>query len=148
VAAVNADLASLQGIFQNPRKDLLLNEDEVERFYAYGFAQYGTGNWSEAADVFRVLCTRRPLEPRFWFALGATLQEAGQYNDALHSWAMAALLKKEDPYPHFHAAECYFSLLSAEDGSKALSESDIRIKQEAHPLKERIALLRQQWRLS
>ena len=128
--------------------DLILSEEEVERFYAYGFAHYGSGNWSEAADVFRVLCTRRPLEPRFWFALGATLQEAGSYHDALHSWAMAALLKKEDPYPHFHAAECCFSLHMSYDAAKALTESETRIRSEpTHPLKPKIGLLRQQWRL-
>lgn len=128
--------------------DLKLSDEEVERFYAYGFAQYGSGNWAEAADVFRVLCTRRPLEPRFWFALGATLQEAGTYHDALHSWAMAALLKSEDPYPHFHAAECCFSLQMSDDAAKALAESEVRIrKEESHPLKVKIGLLRQQWRL-
>ena len=125
---------------------LTLSGEEMERFYAYGFAQYGSGNWSEAADVFRVLCTRRPLEPRFWFALGATLQEAGSYYDALHSWAMAALLKKEDPYPHFHAAECCFSLQLSEDAAKALAESDMRTEN-GHPLKDKIGILKQQWRL-
>lgn len=130
------------------KEALSLGEEEVERFYAYGFAHYGSGKWDEAADVFRVLCTRRPLEARFWFALGATLQEAGSYKDALHSWAMAALLKAEDPYPHFHAAESYFSLRMREDAAKALAESETRVRAEPdHPLKDKIALLRQQWRL-
>lgn len=142
------DSLPLKELLKDPRSDLLLSEEEVERFYAYGFAQYNSGNWAEATDVFRLLCTRRPLEPRFWFALGATLQEAGVYQDALHSWAMAALLKKEDPYPHFHAAECCFSLHWADDAAKALDESEARIKNESiHPLKGRIALLRQQWEL-
>ncbi len=123
-------------------------EEEVEKFYAYGFAHYGSGHWSEAADVFRVLCTRRPLEPRFWFALGATLQEAGSYFDALHSWAMAALLKHEDPYPHFHAAECCLSLHMTQDAAKALTESEARIQGEpSHPLKVKIGLLKHQWKL-
>jgi tetratricopeptide (TPR) repeat protein len=117
------------------RPNLSLSEEEVEKFYAYGFAHYGSGNWNEAADGF-------------WFALGATLQEAGSYYDALHSWAMAALLKKEDPYPHFHAAECCFSLQMSEDAAKALKESEIRMgKEPLHPLKIKIGLLRQQWRL-
>ena len=123
-----------------------MGDQEVEKFYAFGFAQYGSGHWGEAADVFRVLCTRRPLEPRFWFALGATLQEAGSYQDALHSWAMAALLKSDDPYPHFHAAECCFSLKLSSDAALALTESETRL-QAAHPLKEKIDLLRQQWKL-
>ncbi|MGB7978346.1 MAG: tetratricopeptide repeat protein [Chlamydiales bacterium] len=125
-----------------------LSEEEVERFYAYGFAHYGSGNWGEAADTFRVLCLRRPMEPRFWFALGATLQEAGSYNEALHSWAMAALLKREDPYPHFHAAECCFSLRMAQDAAKALAESEMRVRSDpAHPLNPKIGLLKRQWRL-
>ena len=74
-----------------------LEESSIEEFYAYGFAQYNSGRWDEAADAFRVLCTNRPLEPKFWFGLGATMQEAGSYMEALHSWAMVALLKKEDP---------------------------------------------------
>ncbi len=125
-----------------------LSDNEVERFYSFGFAQYGSGNWNQAADVFRVLCTRRPLEPKFWFALGATLQEARSYEEALQSWAMAALLKKEDPYPHFHAAECCLSLQMVKDAAKALRESEVRTQDEPkHPLKEKITLLRQQWRL-
>ena len=124
-----------------------MEQIEVERFYAYGFAQYGSGNWNEAADTFRVLCTKRPMEPRFWFALAGTLQEAGSYHDALPSWAMAALLQPEDPYPHFHAAECCLSMKMTHDAAKALSESDRRIQSAAHPLKERIDLLRRQWSL-
>ncbi len=125
-----------------------MSEEEVEQFYTFGFAQYGSGNWDSAADVFRVLCTRRPLEPRFWFALGATLQEAGSYQDALYSWAMAAMLKTEDPYPHFHAAECCLSLHMNEDAAKALKETALRLEKEpSHPLKDKVSLLKQQWRI-
>lgn len=119
---------------------------EAEQFYSYGFAHYNSGNWSEAADAFRVLCTKRPLEPRFWFGLGATLQEAGSYLDALHAWAMAALLKKEDPYPHFHAAECYFSLQDKGEGAKALREAKSLLSEE-DPLQHKIALLKEQWEI-
>ena len=122
-----------------------MKEEEIEQFYAYGFAQYGSGNWGQAADVFRVLCTRRPMEGKFWFALGATLQEAGSYQDALYSWAMASLLNREDPYPHFHAAECCLSLQMTQDAAKALKETETRI-QDDHPLKEKVTLLKEQWR--
>ena len=126
-----------------------LSEEEVEAFYSFGFSQYGSGNWPEAADTFRVLCTRRPLDPRFWFALGATLQEARSYEDALPSWAMASLLKREDPYPHFHAAECYFSLKRKDEALKALKESSERIGQNpSHPLEEKILVLKELWGLS
>ncbi len=123
----------------------LLSDSEAESFYLAAYSHYQSGHWTEAADVFRLLCTRRPLDPRFWFGLGASLQEGGSYFDALHAWAMASLLKKEDPYPHFHAAECYFSLGDAQEAAKALDEAFIKIETN-HPLGEKIALLKDQWR--
>jgi type III secretion system low calcium response chaperone LcrH/SycD len=124
----------------------LISDEEVESFYLYAFSHYNSGHWSEAARCFKVLCTRRPLDSRFWFGLGAALQEGGNYRDALHAWAMAALLKRQDPYPHFHAAECAFSLGDAGDAEKALNEAAKRIENN-HPLEGKISLLRQQWRI-
>lgn len=123
-----------------------VREDLVEEFYAYGFAHYQTGNWNEAADVFRVLCTRRPMEARFWIGLSATLQEAENYQDALHGWAMAALLEDRDPFPHFHAAECYLSMQNCKEAAKALKEAEQRTL-EADPLRAKIALLKEQWKV-
>jgi type III secretion system low calcium response chaperone LcrH/SycD len=125
----------------------LLSDDEVETVYLYAYSHYNSGHWTEAADIFRLLCTRRPLEGRFWFGLGAALQEGGSYRDALHSWAMAALLEKQDPYPHFHAAECYFSIGEEHEGAKALNEAVLRIETN-HPLEGKIALLREQWKVT
>ncbi len=127
-------------------EQMKMSDEYLEQFYAYGFAQYGTGNWTEAADVFRVLCTRRPLEERFWFALGASLQQARSYSDALHAWSMAALLSPENPLPHFHAAECCFSLQNKDDGAKALKEAEQRLKN-PDPLQGKIAILKEQWRV-
>jgi type III secretion system low calcium response chaperone LcrH/SycD len=120
------------------------SEESVEEFYSYGFAQYNAGNWDQAKDLFTVLCAQRPLDARFWFGLGATMQESGNYLDALHSWAMGALLRNEDPYPHFHAAECYFSLEDNEQGIKALREVELRMTKE-HPLEIKFTLLKEQW---
>lgn len=125
----------------------LLSDEEVESFYLYGYSHYNSGDWAEAADIFRLLCTRRPLDARFWFGLGAALQEGSSYLDALHAWAMVALLKKEDPFPHFHAAECYFSLGEHEEAGKALQEASLKIETN-HPLQEKIFLLREQWRVA
>jgi len=124
----------------------LLSDDETEAFYLYAYSHYQSGHWAEAADLFRLLCTRRPLESRFWFGLGAALQEGCSYFEALHSWAMAALLKPADPYPHFHAAECYYSLNDRSEAEKALLEAASKIDAATHPLGNKIALLKEQWR--
>lgn len=125
-----------------------LSPAEVEQFYSFAFAQYQCGDLKKAADAFHVLCARRPLEARFWFGLGATLQQDKYYEKAMHAWAMAALIDHENPYPHFHAAECACSLANLDDAKLALRETEIRIeKQEDHPLQDRIPLLKEAWKL-
>lgn len=104
----------------------LLSDAEAELFYSYAFAHYQSGHSKEAIEAFHVLCARRPLESRFWFGLGASLQEERKYQDALHAWAMTALLNPDDPYPHFHAAECYLSLNLPQDAEKAFQEARLR----------------------
>lgn len=122
-----------------------IDGEKIERLYAFGYAQYTSGNWPKAADIFRSLCTTRPLESRFWFALGASLQGGSFYREALPSWAMAALLKDKDPYPHYHAAECYLSLKKVQEAQKALEEAFSRLPEKGHPLEGKIALLKKQW---
>ena len=126
--------------------DVLLSEGELEVFYTYAFAQYEGGHFGEAVDTFRVLCTRRPFEGKFWFGLGAALQEAESYKEALQAWAMAALLLEKDPYPHFHAAEVYFSMNEPLEGGKALFQAAQRMEG-GHPLEEKVNILKKQWQV-
>lgn len=123
-----------------------LSEEAVEQFYTFGYAQYTFGHVAEASQVFRLLSARRPLESRFWFGLAASTQELKEYEAALRAWAMAALTKKSDPYPHFHAAECAFSLGKPTEAQKALQEAEERLAIEPNPsLRERIVALKQMW---
>lgn len=124
-----------------------LSGTAAEQFYAFGFSQYQAGNWTKAMEVFQILCARRPLNARFWFGLGASLQEKKDYENALRAWAMTALLDPNSPYPHFHAAECSLSLKSLPNASFALKEAETRIKESEHPLKQRISLLKTSWKL-
>ena len=119
---------------------------DAEAFYSKAYAHYQTNQTAEAAEIFKVLCARRPMEARFWFGLGASLQGSANYENALYAWAMAALLDPENPYPHFHAAECSDSLNLHKDASLALIEAKNRIQDPAHPLHGPIALLENQWR--
>ena len=118
---------------------------DAEQFYAHGYALYQSGRAKDAVDVFRVLSARQPFELRFWFGLGASLQEDRSYSEALCAWAMAALLEPADPYPHFHAAECAYSLHQKDEALKALAEAKARIKDSSHPLKGPVELLEERW---
>lgn len=126
-----------------------LSDEAAEQFYTYAYAQYKFGNFLQAAEVFRVLCARRALEARFWFGLGASCQEAKDYASALRAWAMAAIIDIDDPYPHFHAAECAVSMGNLVDATLAVKETEKRIAcEKRHPLHERILTLKQTWKLS
>ncbi len=129
-----------------PVSSLSMNNEETEHFYTYGFSQYEGGNYKEAIEVFRILCTNHPTVSRFWFALGASLQQAGQYEESLRAWAIAAMLSPKDPMPHFHAAECYLSVKNLKDALFALKETTLRTEKE-DPLNEQIDLIKQQWSL-
>ena len=118
---------------------------EAEPFYADAFAQYESGRFEDAIEAFRLLCFQYPLEGKYWFGLAASLQEGKQYNDALQAWAVASVIKQTDPYPHFHAAECYFSLQNLDEALMALDAASEHAGQN-EDLQEKIALLRQQWR--
>ncbi len=120
----------------------------AEQLYAHAYAQYEAGNAEKAVEGFQALCLQNPLEARFWFGLGASLQESHSYEHALQSWAMAALLDPANPYPHFYAAECSVSLNLLDDASLALDLAMQRIQsEETHPLKEPILVLKEAWSL-
>lgn len=138
----------MEELLQLVQESDVLTNIAAEQFYSFAFAQYQSGDLKKAAEAFHVLCARRPLEGRFWFGLGATLQEERDYEKAMKAWAMAALLDRENPYPHFYAAECACSMSNLDDAKHALREAEQRIStQENHPLKDRIPLLKEAWKL-
>ena len=121
-----------------------MSENQLEESYSLGFSLYQSGSWDLAEKVFRELCAKKPLDDRFWFGLAACLQETQDYSKALESWAMTALLSPENPYPHFHAADCYLSMQNLIEARKALNEASLRI-QPGHFLEEKIEVLKKQW---
>jgi len=120
---------------------------ELEGAYAHAYALYQAGQEEKAANVFELLCSMRPIEMRFWFGLAASRQESAEYQQAMNAWAMCAMLEPENPYPHFHAAECATSLNHKEDALLALHQAKSLLTGEHHPLSPTIEALEERWRL-
>ncbi len=118
--------------------------ENPETLYSEGLSHQEKGRLREAIAIFSFLCSRRPVEVRFWFSLSASLQEAKFYEEALRAWGVAAILQDQNPYPHFHTAECCFQLHHFTDAAQALDRSLDRIEG-AHPLLEKIEMLKKQW---
>ncbi len=106
--------------YKKATHDVQENHDEA---YAQAYFFYTQGLYERANEIFHQLVVANPYEGKYWFCLASTLQQQKKYERALHAWALAALLDSQNALPHFHAAECLFSLKKIEDGFLALEKA-------------------------
>lgn len=100
--------------------DNSLNASEQETVYAAAYGFYETGAYSKAAEFFTHLIFHNPFEKRFWKGLASARQMSGDYQAALHAWAILCFLAPDDPLPHFHSAECLISMGEQNEAIQAL----------------------------
>lgn len=93
---------------------------EMEEVYSEAYRLYQEDIYLESSTAFRWLVLLNPFAAKYWKGLAASLQLLGKYEKALHAYAMVALLDSDNPYPHFHAYECYEDLQNKDDAEKAL----------------------------
>lgn len=119
----------------------------LNTFYAFAYRFYREGKYQEATDFFRFLTLIRPYEKRGWMGLGAAEQMSKNYHRALSAYAFLCVLDDQDPYPHFHAAECYLALNDVIEGLLALNAAGAACDDspEHLDLKKKIALMRERW---
>jgi type III secretion system low calcium response chaperone LcrH/SycD len=136
-------------IFQREVMQMLgVSEKEVSpvplekegQFYSIAFTFYEKGDYRSAAKLFTQLVLTNPFSEHYWQGLASSKQMAHNHLAALHAWSLVALLKEGDPLPHFHAAECFFSLEEKQEASKALNIALKLCKDEG--LRERIHTLK------
>lgn len=101
---------------------------EMEELYKEGHAFYEADRYNDSSTVFRWLVLLNPYSAKYWLGLAANQQLLGQYDKALHSYALVTLLDSEDPYPHLHAFECYLALDNLEEALKALECAYVRAR--------------------
>jgi type III secretion system low calcium response chaperone LcrH/SycD len=94
---------------------------EMEEIYQEAYQLYDEDLYMEAADIFRWLVVFNPFVGKYWMGLAASLHVCGSYDKALHAYALSALLDSENPYPHYHAYECYLALNDKNEAEKALN---------------------------
>ena len=93
---------------------------EVKLKIALAQTLYTSSDYAGSETLFKSLTQEQPLQRRHWFGLASSLMMQKKYEEALMPWAMTTLLLDEDPMPHFHAAECLFSLGQKDEAKKAL----------------------------
>lgn len=123
--------------------DLSIAKEDFSSLYAAAYAFYEAGDYEKAAELFTALTQSAPFEQAHWRGLASTRQMLSSYEEALHAWSIVALLNHEDPYVHFHAAECLISLGNSQEAAKALDMAEGRLDNPLNfELKDKIELLR------
>jgi type III secretion system low calcium response chaperone LcrH/SycD len=102
--------------------------EEMEELYQEGYFFYNEDNFKESAIIFRWLVLLNPYRYPYWMGLAANDQLLGKFEKALHGYAVASLLDPQNPYPHYHAYECYAAMKNREEASKALELAYMRTR--------------------
>ena len=94
---------------------------EMEKLYEEAFEYYAADCYLDSLTVFRWLVLFNSYEAKYWMGFAANQQLLQRYEKALHAYAVASLLDIKNPYPHYHAFECYRLLNNKDDAKKALN---------------------------
>ena len=100
-------------------------EDEMEAVYHLAYNAYRQGKYPDARKLFQFLALNDHVESRFWMGLAATCQMSGDHREAVAAYEMAAVLDATNPWPPFHAGECYLALNDWESCGKALQAVEV-----------------------
>ena len=100
-------------------------EDEMEAIYHLAYNAYRQGKYADARKLFQFLALNDHVESRFWMGLAATCQMSGEYRQAVAAYEMAAILEATNPWPPFHAGECYMAMNDWEKSARALQAVEI-----------------------
>ena len=100
-------------------------EDEMEAVYHLAYNAYRQGKFPDARKLFQFLALNDHVESRFWMGLAATCQMSGDYREAVAAYEMAAVLEATNPWPPFHAGECYMALKDWEKCAQALGAVEV-----------------------
>lgn len=117
-----SNAAALNNGTSSPMQQLHASATEL---YALAYRLYEHGNYRKAADIFHVLTRLQSHKTAYWLGLAAAQQMQHLYAAALETYAVAALLELENPYIHFHAAGCCFSMGAIEKGLQALQAAEL-----------------------
>ena len=119
--------------------------DDLRILSSFAQTLYQNGDYIEAKGIYQQLAAFMPYCPSYWEGVGACLQIEKKYEEALKAWSMVSLLNKEDPLPHFHAAECYNALGLFLEGEKELDACKTRINETHQDLLEKVSRLESNW---
>lgn len=107
--------------YVTPQEMMNITDPIINVFYESGRRYYLAQEFDKASDVFLLVVILDFLRPHSWLALGLCEEHMCRWNEALYSFAIAALLEENAPMPHIHSAECYIAMNKFSDAQASLS---------------------------
>lgn len=108
-----------------PKDALGLSDAVVEGIYAQAYRLYNTGKYVEASHLFRMLIMLNVSEAKYLLGLAACFHMLKEYQNAVQTYTMCAMLDPENPIPHYHASDCYVQM---KDPLSAIIALDLAVK--------------------
>lgn len=102
----------------------------LDELYSLACTHFERDDYKNALPLFQKLTMVMPKIKEYWFGYASTFMMQKEYEKAVWAWQMTALLDGQDVLPHFHAAECLYSLKHFDQGLKALEAARLRTEDE------------------
>lgn len=124
-----------------------LSEEDTTHLYNIAFQLYRNGKYEDAKHFFHFLTLSCPFDRRFWLGFGACQQMLKDYQAAIECYSVAAIQDPQDPYTHWHAAECFLASGQKEKGLAALHSALTVARQQPEyaALTEQLTLINSAW---
>lgn len=105
------EIASLEELEDLSVQNLYgLSDAELTAFYNAANYRFMEKRYGDAALILNYLCTLNPDNPLYWLALGNAEFHNQRFEQGLEAYAMACLVRPEDPRPQLYAAHCWDAL--------------------------------------
>jgi type III secretion system low calcium response chaperone LcrH/SycD len=89
---------------------LKMPESQLEGIYNIGYQCYNQTNYKKAIGIFRLLFLLNPLETKYIFSLGLSLEKDKQFYPASTAYLLYGFLEENNPVPPFRTAICFLEM--------------------------------------
>jgi type III secretion system low calcium response chaperone LcrH/SycD len=95
---------------KNLKDSYKLTTDQLEGLYSVAYHAFAQNDFQQAIGIFRLLCLLSPLEKRYAFALGLSLEKNKCFFEAATAYLFCSQIEDQNPIPFFRAAICFIEL--------------------------------------
>jgi tetratricopeptide (TPR) repeat protein len=100
----------------------ITSQGELQRQYSEALYLVKTGNYEKAESMYRKLVEKEPENPRYYYALGVTLDKLKRYEEALKAKKTAVELEPDNAAYHVSLGVAYYQIDQYEEASEEIKK--------------------------